>query len=335
MALIVHGDDDTFGEKGHSGKVRGVIKPPPEIRAVVDKTAQFVAKHGKEFEQKIIDKASGTEGSSSSKFNFMRVHDPYNAYYEFKIKEFEEGPPAAAAAASASGCKRRGRRRRSQRCNAAAAAAAAAAAPTGPIKVKSGKAKMNAIAMALTSQKKEKESGGAAAVAPPAFEFSLMHPTGLSAMDMDIIKLTAQYTAVSGKVFLQGLAKNEAKNPQFDFLKPTHMLFSYFTALVDAYSKVLLPSDGLKAQTAGAAVGAVAPDAAAAAAAATAVMTGSPMPQPQGTVGARCGGGSGTATRRRKGAGAGGDGADGAAVPLRGLARLRWSSRPSTSRTRR
>ena len=27
MALIVHGDDDTFGEKGHSGKVRGVIKP--------------------------------------------------------------------------------------------------------------------------------------------------------------------------------------------------------------------------------------------------------------------------------------------------------------------
>ena len=32
--------------KAHQGKVTGVIIPPPEIRAVVDKTAQFVARNG-------------------------------------------------------------------------------------------------------------------------------------------------------------------------------------------------------------------------------------------------------------------------------------------------
>ena len=53
-----------------------------------------------------------------------------------------------------------------------------------------------------------------------------------------MIKLTAQYTAASGRQFLAGLAQREQRNPQFDFLKPTHMLFSYFTALVDAYTKV-------------------------------------------------------------------------------------------------
>ena len=64
------------------GRVTGVIIPPPEIRAVADKTAQFVAKNGKNFEQKILNSADG----KSAKFNFMKVMDPYHAYYEMKIK---------------------------------------------------------------------------------------------------------------------------------------------------------------------------------------------------------------------------------------------------------
>jgi hypothetical protein len=72
--------------KGQSGKVTGIILPPPDIRAIVEKTAQFVAKHGKSFEEKILNSPEG----QSTKFNFMRPHDPYNSYYEFKIKEFEE-----------------------------------------------------------------------------------------------------------------------------------------------------------------------------------------------------------------------------------------------------
>lgn len=75
--------------------------------------------------------------------------------------------------------------------------------------------------------------------APPPFEFTLLHPSGLGSFDIDVIKISAQYTAVNGRDFLSGLAQREQRNPQFDFLKPTHMLFSYFTSLVDAYSKIL------------------------------------------------------------------------------------------------
>merc|ERR1719221_1306718 len=59
---------------------------------------------------------------------------------------------------------------------------------------------------------------------------------------MDIIKLTAQFVARNGQKFLIGLTQRESRNPQFDFLKPTHALFGYFTSLVDAYTKCLMPN---------------------------------------------------------------------------------------------
>lgn len=43
------------------------------------------------------------------------------------------------------------------------------------------------------------------------------------------MQLTAQFTAVGGRNFLSELARREAKNEQFQFLKHTHALFSYFT----------------------------------------------------------------------------------------------------------
>ena len=46
-----------------------------------------VARNGKGFEVRILASAEG----QSAKFSFMRPHDPYNAYYEHKIREFEEG----------------------------------------------------------------------------------------------------------------------------------------------------------------------------------------------------------------------------------------------------
>ena len=45
-------------------------------------------------------------------------------------------------------------------------------------------------------------------------------------------QLTAQFTAVGGRNFLSELAKREARNEQFQFLKHTHALFSYFTRYV-------------------------------------------------------------------------------------------------------
>lgn len=55
------------------------------------------------------------------------------------------------------------------------------------------------------------------------------------------MKLTALFTARRGRNFLAALSTREGRNYQFDFLRPTHSLFSYFNRLVDQYSKVLHP----------------------------------------------------------------------------------------------
>jgi splicing factor 3A subunit 1 len=49
-----------------------------------------------------------------------------------------------------------------------------------------------------------------------------------------------------GREFRSGLTQREQRNPQFDFLKPTHLVFAYFTSLVDAYTKVLHPDETLR-----------------------------------------------------------------------------------------
>ena len=75
-------------------------------------------------------------------------------------------------------------------------------------------------------------------------------PEGLTALDLDTIRLTAQFVARNGKAFLTGLAAREHGNPHFNFLKPTHSLFGFFTGLCDAYSRVLMPPKGLAAKLA-------------------------------------------------------------------------------------
>ena len=203
-----------------SGDVTGIIRPPPDIRAIVDKTALFVARNGKSFEARIQASAEG----QSNKFAFMRPSDPYNAYYEFKIREVEENggelkPDAPAAPPPPE----------TTSVSAAATTVTKRATMATP------------VARAL--------QGVDASAAPPApLSSAPATPTSLGALDAEIIKLTAQYTAASGRQFLAGLAQREQRNPQFDFLKPTHVLFSYFTALVDAYTKVLAPTRELTAE---------------------------------------------------------------------------------------
>ena len=62
-----------------------IIRPPPEIRAVADKTASFVAKNGISFELRILASSKG----QSLKFSFLQDHSPFRAYYDFKIIELK------------------------------------------------------------------------------------------------------------------------------------------------------------------------------------------------------------------------------------------------------
>ncbi|KAI5728320.1 hypothetical protein M8J77_014671 [Diaphorina citri] len=75
---------------------------------------------------------------------------------------------------------------------------------------------------------------------PKEFEF-IADPPSISALDLDIVKLTAQFVARNGRGFLTSLMQKEQRNYQFDFLRPQHSLFQYFTKLLEQYTKILIP----------------------------------------------------------------------------------------------
>ncbi|KAI9273660.1 Pre-mRNA splicing factor PRP21 like protein-domain-containing protein [Sporodiniella umbellata] len=77
---------------------------------------------------------------------------------------------------------------------------------------------------------------------PEDYIFSAMLPA-MSAQDLDIIKLTAQFAARNGLGFIGQLMKRESRNYQFDFLHAKHSLFPYFTQLIEQYTKVIKPTN--------------------------------------------------------------------------------------------
>mmetsp|Transcript_15605 Transcript_15605/g.35835 ORF Transcript_15605/g.35835 Transcript_15605/m.35835 type:complete len:695 (-) Transcript_15605:114-2198(-) len=192
--------------EGQTNAGVGIIYPPPDIRGVIDKTATFVAKCGEEFEKRVLRE------QNHQKFAFLLPTNPYRAYYDHKVKECQRGnveetkPEVPQAIQEAKAKEEEKKKRKEQQ-------------------------KM------LTMGEKRKK----VAKPPPPDQFVVNHPY-IPPMDMDIIKLTAQFVARNGQKFLIGLTQRESRNPQFDFLKPTHALFGYFTSLVDAYTKCLMPN---------------------------------------------------------------------------------------------
>ncbi|OMO75552.1 SWAP/Surp [Corchorus capsularis] len=191
----------------------GIIYPPTDIRNIVDKTAQFVAKNGPDFEKRII-----ANNANNAKFSFLTSSDPYHAYYQHRLSEFraqnqnpqQQQPP-------------------SQPTEVAPTDSAPAADADGN---EAPAAKPDPAAQFRVPVKKNLEP-------PESAQYTVRLPEGITGEELDIIKLTAQFVARNGKAFLMGLTSREGSNPQFNFLRPTHSMFTFFTELVDAYYKVL------------------------------------------------------------------------------------------------
>uniref|UniRef100_T1JKU4 Splicing factor 3A subunit 1 n=1 Tax=Strigamia maritima TaxID=126957 RepID=T1JKU4_STRMM len=182
-------------EAPSSKPIVGIIYPPPDVRNIVDKTAHFVARNGPEFEARIRQSEA-----NDRKFNFLNPGDPYNAYYQHKVKEIKEGKTATPSL------------------------------PPKQLEV------LKTVEPALLIKD------------PPAdYEFTA-DPPSISAFDLDVVKLTAQFVARNGRQFLTNLMNREQRNYQFDFLRPQHSLFNYFTKLLEQYTKVLIPSKDLQSR---------------------------------------------------------------------------------------
>ena len=164
----------------------GVVLPPKDVRAIVEKTAGYVARNGAVFEDRIREKEK-----SNPKFSFLVPGDAYAPFYQWRLVEIKEGRGSAVAAGRAG------------------ETAAEPEKPKGPPE-------------------------------PAAFHFSARMPI-ISAQDLEIVKQTAMFVAKRGKPFMTALSQREARNFQFDFLRPQHSLYQFFTRLVDQYTILLRP----------------------------------------------------------------------------------------------
>ena len=176
----------------------GVVKPPRDIQAIVEKTAGYVARNGVVFEDRIREKEK-----HNPKFSFLSPNDAYAPFYAWRLQEVRDG-----------------------RGTAISAGRVGETAPVEP----------------------EKPKGPAP---PPEFHFSARMPN-ISAQDLDVVRLTALFVAQNGRSFMTTLSQRETRNFQFDFLRPQHSLYQFFSRLVDQYSILLqtASAEGEKAKRA-------------------------------------------------------------------------------------
>ncbi|CAH8389000.1 unnamed protein product [Eruca vesicaria subsp. sativa] len=186
----------------------GIIHPPPDIRNIVETTAQFVSKNGLEFEKKIM-----AGNAKYAKFGFLTSSDPYHAFYQHKLAEYRAQNEDGGQVNDTDGTDLQLGEGGGE---AEADLQAQFRVPTKPLE-------------------------------PPEPEkYTVRLPEGITGEEVEYIKLTAQFVARNGKSFLTGLQSRENNNPQFCFMKPTHSMFLLFTSLVDAYFDVLKPPEDLK-----------------------------------------------------------------------------------------
>lgn len=185
---VANGDTATRPDEVNNKPPEGVVLPPKDIRAIVEKTAGYVARNGPIFEERVRDKER-----NNPKFSFLNPSDPYSAFYVWRLNQIKEGKGAGTPVGSSD----------------QAAPAAEPEKPKGP-------------------------------PAPAAFHFSARMPI-INAQDLEIVKMTALFVAKRGKSFMTALSQREARNFQFDFLRPQHSLYQFFTRLVDQYTILLRP----------------------------------------------------------------------------------------------
>ena len=198
-------------------KPKDLILPPQEIRAVIDKTAEFVAKMGPEFEKKILSQQGGEK-----KFAFLATSSPYRRYYDTRVRDLKEGRTT-----EVQGMPKVLEDMKRQE----ASLEPDHKAPTVKTFLKltmPGMPTSNDVDMPLP---------------PPVDTYTVPEPIE-SPQLIEIIKTTARFAARNGKRFLEGLTHREGASSEFRFLIKTDELYPYFSALVSAYTaSIIVPSE--------------------------------------------------------------------------------------------
>eukprot|EP00871_Galdieria_phlegrea_P001454 jgi/Galph1/2309/GphlegSOOS_G1011.1 len=208
-------------DRGGTGKTMPSI--PPDLEKIIDKTATYAAKNGPSFEARVFEM-----NRNNPKFSFLLESDPLHHYYVQRLTE--EKQLFASSVHNETNTSSLGAQVSPPQ---AVGESVAEAAP--------------AVSKAKLSERKEQAARPVPTEPPPEDVFTANIPEEPlpSAVDIEIMKLTAQFIARNGRSFLHELNAREYRNPQFEFLKPIHPYFTFFQRLVDAYSAVIAPDEPL------------------------------------------------------------------------------------------
>ncbi|GBG25794.1 Splicing factor 3A subunit 1 [Hondaea fermentalgiana] len=222
--------------EARQGAVEGVIKPPPDLRLLVDKTAEHVAMRGKAFEESIRSKMKG-----KPKFDFLKPGHPYYRYYaekvdELSLKEHLRVTKEAKAKTPEQQEETKSPSKEGKQIDEASSHSSQKEQESKTEKASKSEvieraAKIDATAGAVRKRRTR---------APPPLQFTVAHPIDTEpAATIDLVKLTAKYAAVLGDSFVSKVGAREQHNPEFSFLKASDRVHGYFKEMTAMYSKIL------------------------------------------------------------------------------------------------
>lgn len=230
---------------------------PEEIKNIIEKTANFVARLGDDFEKRITQNEL-----NNPKFSFLHPNGEYADYYQQRVAFFltSLGKPVPEERMirdqndfmklSENNNNNSVPVKTERKINSiddidedmptAPAPQSVPIATTTIQPAKKGPTSLAQILLSVTQKLKGKDLSAL----PDMFLADL--PPDLTATDLDVIKLTAQFVARNGHQFQVGLMNREHKNPQFEFLKQNHPWNPFYLILVESYTRCLLPPKNYK-----------------------------------------------------------------------------------------
>lgn len=217
-------------EENHNPLGAGIsmIYPPPETKKVIDKAATLVAQYGIQVE---------TSMKEDPNFSFINKTDPYYPYYQSKIlqskdelqknlsKKMQEYYSQEKNNTNNENQEFLNKKRKEDNLI--------------ELEKEAKELLKEAMQDKIDLLRSDKNLNNLEKIPQPMPDMFSVPQPNISGTELDIIKISAQFVAKNGQKFLSDLIRREKDNPQFDFMKPQHTLFGYFTFLVGCYAKIL------------------------------------------------------------------------------------------------
>ncbi|CAH2351016.1 putative pre-mRNA-splicing factor Sap114p [[Candida] railenensis] len=188
--------------------------PEASVKETIDKTVGYVVKNGSSFEERL-------KSNAGEKFSFLVESDPNHQYYQRMLKEARGGGEEINGNGNGNGGIR-----------------SAAEPGLGP---GSG-----------SSSSPSGESEPEQVPKPAVFQFLTKLPP-ISALDLEIIKLSALFVAQNGSRYGEGLIEHQRKKKQeaqFEFINPSHSLNPLYNEYIKQYRALIaLNPDTLQEQS--------------------------------------------------------------------------------------